>query len=161
VLDLGCGSGIPISQILVGEGLTVYGLDASPTLVAAFREHFPDAPVACEAVEDSTFFHRLFDGIVAWGLLFLLPPETQVSLLQRMAAALTAGGRLLFTAPAQACTWRDALTGWLSRSLGAEAYKEILVAAGLSLIGEYDDEGQNHYYDAARSGGTSPSDGHA
>jgi SAM-dependent methyltransferase len=43
VLDLGCGSGIPITQVLVEEGFEVYGVDASPSLAAAFRERFPNA----------------------------------------------------------------------------------------------------------------------
>ncbi len=64
VLDLGCGTGVPISEAIMAEGCTVYGVDASPGLVAAFRARFPGVPVACEAVEDSPFFHRTFDGVV-------------------------------------------------------------------------------------------------
>lgn len=67
VLDLGCGSGLPITEVLINAGLNVYALDASKTLVAAFRARFPDTPVACEPVEDSAFFHRSFDAVVAWG----------------------------------------------------------------------------------------------
>jgi 2-polyprenyl-3-methyl-5-hydroxy-6-metoxy-1,4-benzoquinol methylase len=77
VLDLGCGTGIPISKVLIDEGMTVYGVDASPTLVKAFQQNFPNNPVACEAVEDSLFFDKKFNAIVAWGLIFLLPPEAQ------------------------------------------------------------------------------------
>jgi SAM-dependent methyltransferase len=148
VLDLGCGSGLPLTQVLIDEGRTVYAIDASPTLVAAFRQQFPDVTVACESVEQSAFFERKFDAILAWGLWFLLPATTQLDLLQRVASALNPGGRLLFTAPAQACTWRDALTGEESRSLGAEAYRNRLTELGLSVLREYDDEGENHYYDA-------------
>jgi len=43
VLDLGCGSGVPVSSTLMDEGLIVYGLDASPRMVAAFRSRFPRA----------------------------------------------------------------------------------------------------------------------
>jgi hypothetical protein len=35
-----------------------------------------------------------------------------------------------------------------SRSLGAEEYRRLLLAVGLSISYEYRDEGQNHYYDA-------------
>ncbi|HEX6990528.1 MAG TPA: methyltransferase domain-containing protein, partial [Gemmatimonadales bacterium] len=41
VLDLGCGSGLPLTQVLIDEGLTVCGIDASPTLVAEFRTNLP------------------------------------------------------------------------------------------------------------------------
>jgi SAM-dependent methyltransferase len=150
VLDVGCGPGIPISRVLLEEGLVVHGVDASPTLVAAFRQNFPDVPIVCEPAEHSAFFNRTFDGVLAWGLVFLLPRDTQVHLLERMARALVPGGRLLFTAPEQPCRWIDILTGGPSESLGAPAYWGILRAAGLDPVAEYDDEGQNHYYDAVR-----------
>ena len=37
ILDLGCGTGVPISQALIERGFKVYCVDASPTIVAAFR----------------------------------------------------------------------------------------------------------------------------
>ena len=148
VLDLGCSSGLPLSPVPIDEGLTVYAIDASPTLVAAFRQQFPDVAVACESVEESSFFGRQFDAVLAWGLLFLLSEATQLDLLQRVASALNPGGRLLFTASAQACTWGDVMTGEESRSLGAEIYRTRLTEVGFSVIREYNDEGENHYYDA-------------
>ena len=151
VLDLGCGPGLPLTKVLVDEGLAVYGVDASPTLVAAFREEFPGVTVACESVEESTFFQRPFDALLAWGLVFLLAPATQLDLLGRIAAVLRPGGRLLFTAPAQVCTWLDAMTGEESCSLGAEAYRRRLAGLGLSVLREYEDEGENHYYDAVKA----------
>lgn len=93
VIDVGCGSVLPITKALVEEGLNVYALDAAPSFVRAFRNNFPQIPVACEAVEDSSFFGRMFDGVVAWGLIFLLPVEAQRSLIQRVATILVPGGR--------------------------------------------------------------------
>lgn len=151
VLDLGCGSGVPISETLIGDGLAVWGIDASPSLVAAFRAKFPNAPVAREAVEASEWFARTFDGIVAIGLLFLLPPDVQRATITRAAAALEPGGRFLFTAPVQVCTWKDIMTGQQSQSLGDSAYRQILADAGLTVVAEYVDEGENHYYDAERA----------
>lgn len=150
VLDTGCGSGDPISRALADQGLTVYGIDASPSMVQTFEQNFPGNPIACEAIEDSLFFNRQFDAIVAWGLLFLLPGETQKAILQKMANALRTGGRLLFTAPAKTMKWEDAITGLKSISLGAERYKELLTASGLSVIEEFEDEGENHYYHAEK-----------
>jgi 2-polyprenyl-3-methyl-5-hydroxy-6-metoxy-1,4-benzoquinol methylase len=148
VLDLGCGTGIPICRVLIDEGMTVYGVDASPSIVQAFQQNFPNTPVACEAVEDSLFFNRQFDAIIAWGLLFLLAEEVQEMVIQKAADALLIGGKLLFTAPSAAVSWKDAMTGQQSRSMGAAKYKQLLSASGLSLIEEFEDEGQNHYYHA-------------
>ena len=152
VLELGCGHGRPITQVLVDEGFVVYGIDASPTLLAKLRAQFPGIPAECNAVEDSAFFERTFDGVVAWGLMFLLTPETQQVLIHKIATALRPGGRLLFTSPRQACEWTDNLTGRLSVSLGADRYREILEEAGLTVVDEVDDEGENHYYFARRTG---------
>ena len=146
VLDLGCGHGVPISQALVDEGLTLYGIDASPSMMAAFRARFPDAPAECGTVEDSRFFGRTFDGVVAWGLVFLLSADTQRHLIERISSVLVPGGRFLFTSPRQASEWPDVLTKQTSRSLGSDSYRSIAESCGLSLENEVDDDEKNHYY---------------
>lgn len=134
VLDLGCGTGIPISKVMLDAGMTLYAIDASPRMVQTFQQNFPNTPVTCEAVADSLFFNRTFDAIVAWGLLFLLPENVQEMVLQKAAHALQAGGKRLFTTPSQKIAWKDAMTGQHSTSLGAETYKHLLSKSGLSLI---------------------------
>ncbi|ACT95389.1 hypothetical protein Dfer_4186 [Dyadobacter fermentans DSM 18053] len=47
--------------------------------------------------------------------------------------------------------WNDAITSVESISLGAEQYEALLTESGLSLIEEFDDEGENHYYHAVKS----------
>lgn len=150
VIDLGCGPGFPITEVLVAEGLSVFGVDAAPTFVEALRRNLPHVPVICEAVQDSRLFDRTFDGVLAWGLIFLLSPEDQRHLIEKVAEILVQGGRLLFTSPAEPVVWTDAMTGLESRSLGAEEYRRQISAVGLFLASEYEDEGQNHYYDAAK-----------
>lgn len=88
ILDLGCGSGVPISEALLQEGFPIYGVDASATLIAKFRERFPGVPLECSPVEESLFFSRSFDAAVAWGLMFLLPVDTQRNLIGKVARAL-------------------------------------------------------------------------
>jgi 2-polyprenyl-3-methyl-5-hydroxy-6-metoxy-1,4-benzoquinol methylase len=150
ILDLGCGHGVPITQVLVDQGFVVYGVDASLKLITAFRGRFPNASAECAAVEDSDFFCRTFDGIIAWGLMFLLAPDMQKAVIGKAARALNPGGRFLFTSPKKAHTWSDALTGRTSISLGAEAYEHILHAEGLVLTGDAVDEGENYYYFVAK-----------
>jgi cyclopropane fatty-acyl-phospholipid synthase-like methyltransferase len=146
VLDLGCGSGVPITQVLVEGGFNVFGVDASPTLVEKFRERFPGISVECCAVEDSDFFDRTFDAIVAWGLMFLLPAETQLALIGRVARVLRPAGQFLFTSPWQVHTWIDNMTRLPSVSLGRETYERELIANGLVLTGNAVDRGENYYY---------------
>lgn len=150
LLDVACGPGGPRGDALSRPDVTRHAIDAAPTLVVAYRRRYPGAIVACEAVETSTFFQRHFDGIVAWGLLFLLPEKSQRALLPRLAAALSPGGRLLFTAPHQAGEWADLSTGRRSVSLGYAEYAGLIASAGLTLAGTEEDEGNNHYYHAVR-----------
>ena len=146
ILDLGCGYGVPISEALIGEGFEVYGVDASATMIEAFLRRFPEAHAQCASVEDSDFFGRTFDGVVASGLMFLLPTDVQAFLIHKVAEVLNPNGKFLFTSPQEACTWQDALTGRDSISLGSWVYGQILNAEGLSLVGERFDEGNNHYF---------------
>jgi SAM-dependent methyltransferase len=146
ILDLGCGHGLPISQTLIDDGFVVYGVDASAKMIAAFRDRFPDAYAECSSVEDSAFFGRTFDGVIAWGLMFLLPADVQAILIRKVARALNRGGKFLFTAPQEAVTWPDSLTGRESISLGRQMYEQTLRAEGLMLVGEQSDAGDNHYY---------------
>jgi SAM-dependent methyltransferase len=148
VIDLGCGPGLPITAVLLEEGLDVVGVDAAPSLVASFRRNFPDTPILCESVLESRLFDRTFDAVLAWGLMFLFKAEDQRHLMQRFAEILVPGGQLLFTSPAQPVVWNDAMTGLESLSLGAEEYKKQLDAIGISVANEYEDVGENHYFEA-------------
>ena len=145
ILDLGCGHGVPISQTLMEEGFTVFGVDGSRTLTEAFRKRFPNAFVECAAVEDSEFFQRTFAGVVACGLMFLMPEDTQSRVIHKIARALDPNGKFLFTSPKEIVKWRDALTDRESLSLGAKRYHEILNTEDLDVVGERSDEGGNHY----------------
>jgi SAM-dependent methyltransferase len=150
VLDLGCGPGFPLTAILVEQGLQVFAVDAAPSFVAAFQVNLPGVPILCEAVQDSGMFDRTFDAVLAWGLMFLLRAEDQHRLIQRFAEILAPGGRLLFTSPAKPVVWNDAMTGMESLSLGAVHYRQLLEAAGISISIEYEDVGENHYFDARK-----------
>lgn len=76
VLDLGCGSGVPVARHMVVEGLHVTGVDSSPTLVSLCRERLP-AQEWLVADMRSLALHRRFDGILAWDSFFHLRPADQ------------------------------------------------------------------------------------
>jgi len=146
VIDLGCGPGFPITVVLVEEGLQVFGVDAAPSFVAAFQRNLPGTPVVCESVLESRCFDRTFDAVLSIGMMFLLKAEEQHRWIRRFAEILAPGGRLLFTSSAKPAVWNDVMTGVESVSLGAEEYKKLLGTAGISVVEEYEDIGENHYY---------------
>ena len=148
VIDLGCGPGFPITVVLVEEGLQVFGVDASPSFIAAFQRNLPGTPIVCESVLESRLFNRTFDAVLSIGLMFLLKAEEQHRLIWRFADILVPGGRLLFTSTAKPAIWNDAMTGLESVSLGAEEYRKLLGAAGITVAEEYEDVGENYYFEA-------------
>lgn len=150
VLDLGAGNGFPLTKILVDHSLSVFAIDASPKMVAAFRQNFPHIEIACEAAENSAFINRQFDGILSVGFIFLLLPDIQRQLLPRMSKALKPRGRLLFSAPKETGSWQDVLTKRESYSLGEREYHQLLTESGLQISGSYVDAGGSHYYDATK-----------
>lgn len=93
----------------------------------------------------------MFDGALAIGLIFLLPEDRQLQLINRLSRALLPGARLLFTAPRRACEWTDSLIRRRSSSLGETLYRQALKSSGMDLVGTHSDEGDNYYYDAVRT----------
>ena len=150
ILDLGCGHGFPVASALVKLGFDVYGIDSSTEMAQEFQRRLPTAHIRCEAVEQSSYFDRRFDAAIAIGLMFLLNEQSQRQLIHCVSAAVRPGGAFLFTAPAQAVSWPDNLTGQQSLSLGREAYKTLLQEHGFEPATEFADEGGNHYYSATK-----------
>ncbi|MEL6378422.1 MAG: class I SAM-dependent methyltransferase [Pseudomonadota bacterium] len=151
VLDMGAGTGVPIAVALAGEGFRPHAVDPAPSMIAAFKDNVPGARAACEPVETSDFFGKHFDAAIAIGLIFLLKPRIQRMVIGRMSNALTPGGHLLFSAPAERWAWRDTLTGRVSISLGKPAYDALLVDAGFARVTHFTGDGGNHYFHTVRS----------
>jgi hypothetical protein len=86
--------------------------------------------------------------------MFLLKAKEQRRLIRRFADILVPGGRVLFTSTAKPHVWNDAMTGLESISLGAAEYRKLLGAAGISVAKEYEDVGENHYFDAFKGKST-------
>ena len=152
ILELGCGHGV-ISEVLIQAGLTLFAVDASPTLLAAFRKRFPHVRTENASAQDADFFSRAFDGIVAWGLMFLLEKSVQERLIARVGGALNPGGKFVFTAPYDSVEWVDGITGKFSWGLGADTYKQLLNEAGLKVLPGQIDAGDNYYFYAVRDQG--------
>lgn len=150
VVEIACGGGYPVTQVLVESGANVWAIDASPTLLERFRLRFPSVPAQCSLALESDYFGRKFGAAIAIGLLFLLEESEQVALLHRVSEILLPEGRFLFTAPIETGTWRDTATGHECRSLGRAQYVQILESAGFCVIGTHVDEGKNNHYDVQK-----------
>jgi 2-polyprenyl-3-methyl-5-hydroxy-6-metoxy-1,4-benzoquinol methylase len=68
VVEIACGGGYPITQVLVDSGLAVWAIDTSPTLLKQFRLRFPTTPTQCASALDCTYFGRTFEAVISIGL---------------------------------------------------------------------------------------------
>ena len=133
VLDVGCGSGWPMGAALLERGFEVVGLDASPGLIAHARETLPKGDWRIGDMREA-LPEGAFHGVLAWHSLFHLTPEAQGAVLPVLAARVTSGGRLMFTAgPAHG----EAIGEWRGEplyhgSLAPKAYRALLDEAGLT-----------------------------
>lgn len=144
VLDLGCGHGVPNARLLIDEGLAVHGVDASKRLLRAFRSLAPEATCELGRAEHVRVRPGEFDGVLVWGLIFLLTPAQQEQVIARAAQALRVGGSLLVSAPVEAGEWIDTLSGAPAESLGRALYQTLFARHGLEVVRTDADEGGNH-----------------
>lgn len=96
VLDVGCGSGVPIAAELVRRGFAVTGVDAAPTMLDLFRGNLP-ATEAYLADMRRLALGRSFAGLLAWDNFFQLSPDDQRGMFPRFRAHAVPGAALMFT----------------------------------------------------------------
>jgi SAM-dependent methyltransferase len=150
VLDVGCGPGIPISECILQHPAEVglFGVDSSQEMVKLFRANFPDVPVQHASILDFDFFGQKFDAVISWGMMFHLSVEEQIRAIRSIALAMKPGGYFLFSSGNEAETQHGIMydVGFSYFSLGAEGYRSVLQANGLTVLDEHFDEGENYYY---------------
>lgn len=147
-LDAGCGTGEPVSRLMLECGLQVHALDSSAAMVAAYARNFPGVPVVCADIFAPLPFHKSFAVIVAWGVLFHLDDAGQERALAALANGLTPNGKLLFTAGREAESRSAPMQGVMLhyRHLGSAAYHRILENLGCTVLEEFSDDAGNYYY---------------
>ncbi len=94
VLDLGCGSGIPVSKFLVEKGYDVTGVDISPKMIELARKNVSDARFVVGDMTEVRF-KKKFDGVIAVYSIFHVPREEQKKLFERIHSVLFSGGVFL------------------------------------------------------------------
>ncbi len=152
VLDLGCGNGIPISQLLIREGFDVVGLDSSPKMIERYQANFPGVATRCERVQETQFAAESFEAVVAWGVLFHLSETEQAAVIPKVSEWLKPGGRFLFTSGDAEGMAESEMNGVAFQyvSLGASRYGHLVERAGMYLEGHHSDAWENYVYIAKK-----------
>lgn len=96
VLDLGCGSGVPIAKLLDMQGFQVTGIDRSEKLLKKAKENVPRASFYKKDIEDYKI-NNIYDGIVLWDILFHLPRQEHQPILEKIYNSLSSNGLVILS----------------------------------------------------------------
>ncbi|HEY3561439.1 MAG TPA: class I SAM-dependent methyltransferase [Kribbella sp.] len=141
VLDLGCGSGVPVARTLTTADHHVVGVDISEVQIARARELVPEAEFINADAMTLEFDPGSFDAVVSLYALIHLPLHEQPQLLARIAGWLRPGGCFLCTTGNTAWTgteddWLDGgAPMWWSHA-DAATYRGWIIEAGLTIDAE-------------------------
>ncbi|WP_405064246.1 class I SAM-dependent methyltransferase [Kribbella sp. NBC_01505] len=111
ILDLGCGSGVPVVKVLAEAGHHVTGVDISGVQVERARERVPAATFLQADATTLELPADSFDAIVSFYSLIHIPLDEQEALLQRIGNWLRPGG--VFVATVGVGAWTGAEENWL------------------------------------------------
>lgn len=139
ILDLGCGSGVPLARDLAAGGYQVTGVDLSAVQIARARHLVPAARFLHADATQVRFSPSSFDAVVSLYALIHIPLDEQPPLLGRVGRWLRPGGWFLAT------TGHGAWTGTEDAWLGGEApmwwshtdaatYRTWIEQAGLTVV---------------------------
>ena len=94
VLDAGCGSGIPIGQML-SEKFEVTGVDFSEAQIELAKKNVPNAHFICDDMTRLKFPANSFDAITSYYAIIHVPREEHQALLADFHTLLKPGGYAL------------------------------------------------------------------
>jgi trans-aconitate methyltransferase len=135
VLDLGCGTGVPIARYLTEHGCRVTGVDASSAMITMAADRFPEHGWLVADMRSLTL-NREFDGILAWDSFFHLPAADQRRMFPIFKHHAAAGAALMFTSGPSAGEQIGRYRGepLYHASLDSAEYRTILHDNGFDVV---------------------------
>ncbi|UAK25525.1 class I SAM-dependent DNA methyltransferase [Sphingomonas nostoxanthinifaciens] len=135
VLDIGCGSGLPIGRELIRRGFDLTGVDGTPTMLSLFQRNLPGTPAHLIDMRELALGRR-FSGLLAWDSFFHLSPADQRLMFERFQAHAEHGAALMFTSGNQEGIAIGDLEGdpLHHGSLNSDEYRALLDAARFDVV---------------------------
>lgn len=153
ILDLGCGTGLEIDQILAARpDMQITGVDLSETMLGKLREKHPHVQTICADYFEYDLGEACFDAAVSFESLHHFKPGKKQRLFEKIFRALKGGGVFILADYLACCDEEEELLMSVSDEkrqkegippdvfvhfdtpLTAEHEMELLRAAGFSLV---------------------------
>jgi SAM-dependent methyltransferase len=97
VVDLGCGSGVPVARYFATRGYEVEGYDISPHMLELARREVPGATFHEARIEEVDFAPETVDLVVSFFAIIHVRREEHAALFKRIATWLRPGGAALLS----------------------------------------------------------------
>lgn len=147
-LDVGCGAGGRLVNLVRAAGYHLTGVDASAEMIALAKESHPDCAFTQANICDWETPER-FDFVLAWDCLFHLPLEMQAPILRKLCGLLNTGGTLIYTFGDDMGAHQDEWRGqtFAYSSIGITRNIELLHESGMMVRHfELDQYPEKHAY---------------
>lgn len=97
VLDVGCGTGLPVDRFLVERGYRVIGIDISEEMLQMAKKNVPGATYELKDMLNIRAEEYQVDAVVSFYAVFHTPRETHARLFSVLHSLLRPNGLLLVT----------------------------------------------------------------
>ncbi len=135
ILDVGCGTGVPIADHLTALGFSVTGVDGAPAMIGMARKRRPGGDWrVCDMRKLA--LGAQFDGVLAWNSFLHLTREEQRQVVPRLLRHLRPGGPLMLTVGPD----EGQVTGQVGKdkvfhaSLSPGDYRQLLEDGGAEVV---------------------------
>ena len=108
VLDVGCGTGVPVARHLTESGCEVVGIDMSKKMVAVAAQNVPEATFMQMNMTELDFPPESFDGLISCYAIIHVPRECHAAIFQAFYSALKPEGTMLVSVACWA--WEEVAT---------------------------------------------------
>lgn len=135
LLDLGCGSGVPIAGYFLDKGHTLVGVDYSTAMIELARKRYPEADWKVQDINHLSL-NGQFDGAYSWDGFFHLSIDEQRQIIPKLSKLVKPQGAIMLTVG----TGEGEVTGTVGgetvyhASLAPEEYKELFRQCGFKTV---------------------------
>lgn len=135
LVDLGCGSGVPIAGYFLSKGCSLVGVDYSPTMISLARQRYPEADWLVQDINQLAL-NGQYDGIYSWDGFFHLSIDEQRKIIPKLSMLIKTGGSIMLTVG----RGEGEVTGTVGgetvyhASLAPEEYQRLFYACGFGQV---------------------------